>query len=76
MIELIILIFTVSAGIIVYLFYKKHLKEKGIARIYEYGDLFYWEFKGKGYNLTSGWFGSIDEARTNLYEELRKRNII
>lgn len=76
MIELIILIIFIAAGIIAYLLYKKHLVEKGIARIYEYGNLFYWQFRGSGYNLTSGWFKSIDEARANLYQELRKRGII
>lgn len=76
MIEFIALILLVGIVIATYLLRKKRLIEKGVARIYEYGGLFYWNFRGKGYNLTSGWFRSIGDARRNLYEELREKGVI
>ncbi len=46
MIEL-ILIFSGIVILILYLLKKRRLIEKGVARIYEYGGLFYWNLKEK-----------------------------
>ena len=72
----ILLLFILAVILTIVFLTKKRLKKKGLAKIYESNGSYYWKYGSDTYNLISNKFKSIEEARRNLYNELRKRRII